>query len=287
MASASSSSALILTHRTPISLLTPEDSLNFYKPKPLLFSSIKTWSICSIRGRKSCSWIEFPLRNEDKTVSSYLVVSAALAEAELYDEDLEEGERVAVPVTPSKPKTGKAALLLKRDRTRSKRFLEIQKLRENKKEYDLPTAISLLKQMAKTKFVETVEAHFRLNIDPKYNDQQLRATVNLPKGTGQTIKVAVLTQGEKVDEAKSAGADLVGAEDLIEQIKGGFMDFDKLIASPDMMPKVSAFTVSTLYLLLCVHCSLEVKSYCQGRLWDLLPALPVRVTSYYCSPIKG
>ncbi|KAI3846836.1 hypothetical protein MKX03_024988, partial [Papaver bracteatum] len=124
--------------------------------------------------------------------------------------------------------------------TRSKRFLEIQKLRDDKKEYDLPAAISLLKQMAQTKYIETAEAHFRLNIDPKYNDQQLRATVSLPKGTGQTVKIAVLTQGEKVDEAKSAGADIVGGEDLIEQIKGGFMEFDKLIASPDMMPKVAA-----------------------------------------------
>ncbi|CAL5380243.1 unnamed protein product [Camellia sinensis] len=100
-----------------------------------------------------------------------------------------------VVVTPTKPKKGKSALPLKSDRRRSKRFLEIQKLRENKKEYHLKTAISLLKQMASTKFVETAEAHFRLNIDPKYNDQQLRATVNLPKGTGLTVRVAVLTQG--------------------------------------------------------------------------------------------
>ncbi|XP_028083662.1 50S ribosomal protein L1, chloroplastic-like [Camellia sinensis] len=92
---------------------------------------------------------------------------------------------------------------------RSKRFLEIQKLRENKKEYDLKTAISLLKQMASTKFVETAEAHFRLNIDPKYNDQQLRATVNLPKGTGQTVRVSVLTQGitKFWDKISSRGED--------------------------------------------------------------------------------
>ncbi|XP_078435325.1 ribosomal protein L1p/L10e family [Wolffia australiana] len=167
-----------------------------------------------------------------------LPVAAAVAEADVTEEELPAAAAVAPPA--SKPKTGKAALLLKRDRTRSKRFLEIQKLREVKKEYDVTTAISLLKNTANTKFVESAEAHFRLNIDPKYNDQQLRATVNLPKGTGQTVKVAVLAQGEKLGEAQQAGADIVGGEDLIEQIKGGFMDFDKLISSPDMMPKVAS-----------------------------------------------
>ncbi|RRT39287.1 hypothetical protein B296_00044279, partial [Ensete ventricosum] len=113
--------------------------------------------------------------------------AAAVADAET---DLAEGEAasdsdsaVATAPPPSKPKTGKAALPLKRDRTRSKRFLEIQKLRENKKEYDVPAAVSLLKQTSNTKFVESAEAHFRLNIDPKYNDQQLRATVLIPSCT--------------------------------------------------------------------------------------------------------
>ncbi|XP_010552744.1 PREDICTED: 50S ribosomal protein L1, chloroplastic-like [Tarenaya hassleriana] len=165
-----------------------------------------------------------------------VVVAAVAVEADVATDDLEENEAI---VAPPKLKKGKAALPLKRDRTRSKRFLEIQKLRETKKEYDLKTAISLIKQTSNSRFVESAEAHFRLNIDPKYNDQQLRATVNLPKGTGQTVKVAVLAQGEKVDEAKNAGADIVGGDDLIEQIKGGFMEFDKLIASPDMMVKVA------------------------------------------------
>ncbi|KAM0874094.1 hypothetical protein ACQ4PT_037659 [Festuca glaucescens] len=158
------------------------------------------------------------------------------------NDDYEDGYGGRGPAftAPTRPRTGKAALPLKRDRTRSKRYLEIQKLRESKKEYDVPAALSLMKQVANTRFVESAEAHFRMNLDPKYNDQQLRATVNLPKGTGQTVKIAVLTQGEKIDEARAAGADIVGSDDLIEQIKGGFMEFDKLIASPDMMPKVAS-----------------------------------------------
>ncbi len=100
-------------------------------------------------------------------------------------------------------------------------------------------ALSIIKENANAKFDETIEAHIRLGIDPKYTDQQLRTTVALPHGTGQSIKIAVITSGENVSKAKAAGADLFGEEDLVESINKGSMEFDLLIATPDMMPKVA------------------------------------------------
>jgi len=100
-------------------------------------------------------------------------------------------------------------------------------------------ALSIIKENAIAKFDETIEAHIRLGIDPKYTDQQLRTTVALPHGTGQSIKIAVITSGENVSKAKAAGADLFGEEDLVESINKGNMEFDLLIATPDMMPKVA------------------------------------------------
>ena len=120
----------------------------------------------------------------------------------------------------------------------SKRLRDLQAKVEDRP-YEPLEALELLKETATAKFSESAEAHIRLGIDPKYTDQQLRTTVILPKGTGQTVRVAVIARGEKVSEASNAGADLSGSEELIDEIQKGMMDFDVLIATPDMMPKIA------------------------------------------------
>ena len=120
----------------------------------------------------------------------------------------------------------------------SRRLEELRKKVEERP-YQPLEALNLLKETATAKFPESAEAHIRLGIDPKYADQQLRTTVALPKGTGQTVRVAVIARGEKVTEATNAGADVVGSEELIDEIQKGRMDFDKLIATPDVMPQVA------------------------------------------------
>ena len=121
----------------------------------------------------------------------------------------------------------------------SRRMRELIKKVDENQVYQPLEAMNLLKETATAKFDETVEAHIRLGIDPKYTDQQLRTTVALPKGTGQSVKVAVIARGEQVKEAEDAGAEIYGSEELIEEIQKGMMDFDILIATPDMMPKVA------------------------------------------------
>jgi large subunit ribosomal protein L1 len=104
---------------------------------------------------------------------------------------------------------------------------------------DLPEAITVLKSTSTAKFIETVELHANLNIDPKYADQQLRTTVTLPNGTGKQLTIAVLTNDENFQEAEEAGANIIGNTDLIETITQGNINFDLLIATPNMMPKLA------------------------------------------------
>lgn len=110
---------------------------------------------------------------------------------------------------------------------------------DSAKQYNLDEAFGLICKIAGAKFDETVDAAFRLGVDTKQGDQQVRGAIVLPHGTGKTLRIAVVAKGDKAKEADAAGADIVGAEDLIEKIQGGFLDFDKLIATPDMMVAIS------------------------------------------------
>ncbi len=116
-----------------------------------------------------------------------------------------------------------------------KKYADSLKLIDRTKQYDPEEAIALVKQTAKAKFDETVEISVRLGVDPRHADQQVRGTVVLPNGTGKTKSVLVIAKGPKAEEALAAGADFVGAEDMIAKIQGGWFGFDVCIATPDMM----------------------------------------------------
>ncbi|UXM96029.1 MULTISPECIES: 50S ribosomal protein L1 [unclassified Bartonella] len=120
----------------------------------------------------------------------------------------------------------------------SKRMKKIREGLNTDKLFSLNEAIALVRERAVAKFDETIEVSMNLGVDPRHADQMVRGVVNLPNGTGRTVRVAVFARGDKAEEAKAAGADIVGAEDLYEAINAGNIDFDRCIATPDMMPLV-------------------------------------------------
>lgn len=121
-----------------------------------------------------------------------------------------------------------------------KRYRELRAKIDRSEDHAPEEAAKLVKELATAKFDETVEAHFRLGVDPRKSDQTVRGTVALPHGTGRSIRVLAFAQGEKATEAEGAGADIVGSEDLVEKVAGGFMDFDAAVATPDMMAAVGS-----------------------------------------------
>ena len=121
---------------------------------------------------------------------------------------------------------------------KGKKYQDSLKLIDRAKQYDPDEAVALVKQTAKAKFDETVELHVRLGVDPRHADQQVRGTVVLPNGTGKTKTVLVICKADKAKEAEAAGADFVGAEDMIAKIQGGWFGFDVVVATPDMMGMV-------------------------------------------------
>lgn len=123
-------------------------------------------------------------------------------------------------------------------RKHGKRFRTLESAFDAERLYDALEATQIVKRNANAKFNETVEIHIKLGVDPKKSDQNVRGTVNLPHGTGRTVKVIAFARGDQARAAQEAGADVVGEADLIERVKGGFADFDVAVATPDMMPSI-------------------------------------------------
>jgi large subunit ribosomal protein L1 len=121
---------------------------------------------------------------------------------------------------------------------RGKKYIDATRRFDRAQIHSPAEALGLVKSLSSRNFDETVEAAFRLGVDPRKADQMIRGAVSLPNGTGKTVRVAVFAQGPAAQEAKDAGADVVGADDLVDRIKGGFLDFDIAIATPDLMGKV-------------------------------------------------
>jgi len=122
---------------------------------------------------------------------------------------------------------------------RGKRYQVVEKLINKEKEYDISQAVELVKKAASAKFDETVNLSFHLRVDPKGADQQVRGVINLPHGTGKTVRIVAFVKGDNIDKAKQAGADFIGDKDLMEKISKGWLDFDVVVATPDMMKEIS------------------------------------------------
>lgn len=123
---------------------------------------------------------------------------------------------------------------------RGKRYQDLRDRVDSQRLYSPKEAAVLVKELATAKFDETIEAHFRLGIDPRKSDQNVRGTVALPHGTGKAVKLLAITQGDRVGEAEEAGADFVGGDDMIEKIQGGWLDFDAVVATPNMMAAIGS-----------------------------------------------
>jgi large subunit ribosomal protein L1 len=121
-----------------------------------------------------------------------------------------------------------------------KRYRNVEVKVDRTRTYPVDEAAALVKELATAKFDETIEVHLRLGIDPRKSDQNVRGTVSLPHGTGRTVRVLAFAQGDKAQEAEAAGADVVGAQDVIERIQGGWLEFDAVVATPDMMGAVGS-----------------------------------------------
>ena len=123
-------------------------------------------------------------------------------------------------------------------RKRSKNYQEVSKKVKTDKLYPVDEALSLAKDSSFAKFDESVDLAFRLGVDPRHADQMIRGAIALPEGTGKKVRVCVITSGDKIKSAEDAGADFVGGDDIVQKIQGGWLDFDRVIASPDMMGKL-------------------------------------------------
>lgn len=123
-------------------------------------------------------------------------------------------------------------------KTKSKKYLEAAKKVDSEKNYSLEEGVALVKETSYANFDETIDLAFRLGVDPRHADQMIRGAISLPAGTGKTVRVCVITSGDKIKLAEDAGADFVGSDDLVAKIAGGWLEFDRVIASPDMMGKL-------------------------------------------------